>query len=121
MDPNTEHAGLNERKWDSRAATFDQKRFDYFRWMQRKVIGLIDLKPGCHFLDIGCGTGWAVRHVASLLQGEGEFYGVDISGAMIGTAQVQSRGFKNMEFYKTSAEQIPLEDGCVDFAICTNS
>ncbi|MGD0609898.1 MAG: methyltransferase domain-containing protein [Anaerolineales bacterium] len=120
-DPNTEHAELNERKWDSRAATFDQKRFDYFRWMQRRVIGLIDLKPGCHFLDIGCGTGWAVRYVASLLQGEGEFCGVDISGAMIETAQAQLRGFKNVYFYKTSAEQLPPEDGSVDFAICTNS
>jgi|SRR5271157_92459 len=121
MDPNSGHAGLNERKWDIRAATYDQKRFDYFRWMQRRVIGLIDLRPGCHFLDVGCGTGWAVRHVAGLLKGEGEFSGVDISGAMIETAQVLSGGLQNVFFYKANAEQIPLGDNCVDFAICTNS
>lgn len=121
MDPNSGHAGRNERKWDSRADTYDQKRFDYFRWMQRRVIGLIDLRPGCHFLDIGCGTGWAVRCVAGLLQDQGEFSGVDLSGAMIETAQVQSRGFRNVHFYKANAEQIPMASGSVDFAICTNS
>jgi ubiquinone/menaquinone biosynthesis C-methylase UbiE len=121
MDPNTERAELNEHKWDLRAATYDQKRFDYFRWMQQRVIRLIDLRPGMHFLDIGCGTGWAVRHVASLLRDDGEFYGIDISGNMIETAQVQSRGFGNVHFYKASAEQIPLESGSVDRAICTNS
>ncbi len=121
MDPNSEHAGLNERKWDSRAATFEQKRFDYFRWLQRKVIRLIDLRPGLHFLDIGCGTGWAVRYVASLLQDEGEFNGVDISGNMIDTALARSAGFRNVHFYKANAEQIPLESGSVDHAICTNS
>lgn len=121
MNPKTQHAELNERKWDARATTFDQKRFDYFRWMQRRVIGLIDLRPNLHFLDIGCGTGWAVRYVASCLQDKGEFYGVDISGTMIETAQAQSRDFGKVHFYKSNAEQLPLESGSVDCAICTNS
>jgi ubiquinone/menaquinone biosynthesis C-methylase UbiE len=121
MNPKTQHAELNERKWDARATTFDQKRFDYFRWMQRRVIGLIDLRPNLHFLDIGCGTGWAVRYVASCLQDKGEFYGVDISGTMIETAQAQSRDLSNTHFFKSNAEQLPLESGSVDCAICTNS
>jgi hypothetical protein len=54
MNPKTQHAELNELKWDARAATYDQKRFDYFRWMQRRVIGLIDLRPGLHFLGHIC-------------------------------------------------------------------
>jgi ubiquinone/menaquinone biosynthesis C-methylase UbiE len=121
MNLKTQHTELNELKWDVRAATYDQKRFDYFRWMQRRVIGLIDLRPCLHFLDIGCGTGWAVRYVASRLQDKGEFYGVDISGTMIETAQVQSRDFGNVHYYKSNAEQLPLESGTVDCAICTNS
>jgi len=32
----SEHAELNERKLDSRAATYDEKRFDYFRYMQKR-------------------------------------------------------------------------------------
>lgn len=121
MDPNTKHARLNEDKWDSRAATYDQMRFSYFRWFQRRVIRLIDLKPGFHFLDIGCGTGWAVRYVARLLHDEGEFYGIDLSGSMIETAQAHAGDFSNVHFYKANAEQMPLESGSVDGAICTNS
>jgi len=121
MNQETKHAELNERKWDARAATFDQKRFGYFRWMQRRVIGLIDLRPNMHFLDIGCGTGWAVRYVASRLQDQGKFDGVDISGAMIETARAKSRDFKNVYFFKSNAEQLPLENGSVDCVICTNS
>jgi ubiquinone/menaquinone biosynthesis C-methylase UbiE len=121
MDRNTHHAKINERKWDARAATYDDKRFDYFRWMQQRVIRLIDLRPGLRFLDVGCGTGWAVRYVAGLLQDKGMFYGVDISGNMIERAQAQSRGLGNAHFYKASAEQLPLESGSVDCAICTNS
>jgi ubiquinone/menaquinone biosynthesis C-methylase UbiE len=121
MDPHTEHTELNELKWDSRAATYDQRRFDYFRWMQQRVIRMIDLRPGFHFLDIGCGTGWAVRYVAGLLQDEGEFHGVDLSGNMIEAARANSRSFRNVHFCKTNAEQLPLEGGSVDCAICTNS
>jgi ubiquinone/menaquinone biosynthesis C-methylase UbiE len=121
MEPHPNHTRLNERKWDSRAATFDQKRFNYFRWMQRRVIRLIDLRPGMHFLDVGCGTGWAVRSVAELLKDDGEFYGIDISGKMIEAAQASSEGFGNIHFYKADAEQIPLDNDSMDAVICTNS
>jgi ubiquinone/menaquinone biosynthesis C-methylase UbiE len=121
LNPKTQHAELNERKWDARASTFDQKRFNYFRWLQWRVIRLIDLRPGLHFLDIGCGTGWAVRYVANCLHDKGEFCGVDISGAMIETAEAQSRIFGNVHFYKSNAEHLPLESGSMDSAICTNS
>jgi ubiquinone/menaquinone biosynthesis C-methylase UbiE len=121
MDSQNDHAKLNENKWDSRAATFDKPRFDYFRWMQQRVIRLIDPKPGLHFLDLGCGTGWAVRYISSLLHDEGEFYGVDISGKMIEMAQTRSCGFRNVHFYKADVERIPLANDIVDCAICTNS
>jgi ubiquinone/menaquinone biosynthesis C-methylase UbiE len=121
MNADPRHASLNERKWDARAVTIDRRQFDYFRWMQRRVIGLIDLKQGCHFLDVGCGTGWAIRHVASRLQDEGEFYGIDLSSVMIETARAQSRDFANVHFEKANAEQIPLASDSIDYAICTNS
>jgi ubiquinone/menaquinone biosynthesis C-methylase UbiE len=121
MDPNAEHARLNERKWDARAVTYDKKRFDYFRWMQRRVIQLVDLRPGLHFLDIGCGTGWAVRYVAHLLQGQGQFHGIDLSSQMIEVATAKDLGFKNVRFFRANAEHLPFESSSVDCAICTNS
>jgi len=53
MNQKKRHAKLNERKWDARAAVYDQKRFGYFRGMQPGVMALIDIRPGLHFLDIG--------------------------------------------------------------------
>jgi ubiquinone/menaquinone biosynthesis C-methylase UbiE len=121
MNSKSQQFELNERKWDRRSATYDHKRFDYFRRMQRQVLGLIDLKPGLHFLDIGCGTGWAVRYMAERLQDAGEFCGVDISGAMIEIATAQAHEHPDAHFYKSSAEQLPLDNNTVDCAICTNS
>jgi ubiquinone/menaquinone biosynthesis C-methylase UbiE len=112
---------LNQQKWDRRAATFDQRRFDYFRWFQRPVIRLVDLRPGLHFLDLGCGTGWAVRRVARRLHDQGEFYGIDLSGAMIAAAQAQSGDFQHVHFYQASASQIPLASSSIEALICTHS
>ena len=62
-----EHNRLNEEKWNSRAKTFDDRRFNYFRFMQKRLVSLLDLKENQHLLDLGCGTGWAVRYAASLV------------------------------------------------------
>lgn len=121
MEQKNNHTVLNESKWTRRATTYDDKRFDYFRLMQRYVIRHIDLKPGLHFLDIGCGTGWAVLHVADLLQSQGEFYGIDLSQGMIEKAISKSHGYANVHFQQANVEQIPLEDNFFDCIISTNS
>jgi ubiquinone/menaquinone biosynthesis C-methylase UbiE len=93
-----EHEKRNALKWDARASTYDQKRFDYFRWMQRKALGLLDFKAGMHFLDLGCGMGYAVCYVASEAMYEGVFCGIDLSPRMIEIAREKSIGFKCMRF-----------------------
>jgi ubiquinone/menaquinone biosynthesis C-methylase UbiE len=55
---------------------------------------------GLRLLDLGCGTGWAVRYVVSLVHECGEFYGIDISSKMIEKAKENSAGFKNVYFYQ---------------------
>jgi ubiquinone/menaquinone biosynthesis C-methylase UbiE len=121
MDREREHEALNRRKWDSRAETYDKKRFDYFRLMQRMAIRLVELKPGLHFLDIGCGTGWAVRYVAGRLGDRGRFYGLDISPRMIETAAARSVGCDNVHFLVGNAELLPLDSNIFDCVLCTNS
>lgn len=121
MEKRNEHARLNEEKWDKRAKTFDDRRFNYFRFMQKKLISLLGLKENQRILDLGCGTGWAVRYAANLVNQRGEFYGIDISSKMIERAKASSSNCKNVFFYRTSAEQLPFSDDFFDFIICSNS
>lgn len=115
------HIKINENRWDSWAGTYDNKRFNFFRYLQKKAVSLVQLKEGQRFLDIGCGTGWAVRHAADVLKGNGQFYGIDMSEKMIEKATENSRGYKNTHFYQAIVEKLPFEDNFFDSAICTNS
>lgn len=124
MEDKRRHIESNERKWDSRAEAFERKwfnRFNYFQFLQKRVIHLLDLHEGQRFLDIGCGTGWAVRYAASLVKNEGGFYGIDISSRMIEKAQESCSGCESIYFYKADAEALPFENDLFDFIICTNS
>jgi ubiquinone/menaquinone biosynthesis C-methylase UbiE len=89
--------------------------------MQRELIALADLRAPADFLDLGCGTGWAVCHAASILKGNGRFVGVDISEGMIAKARSNAVDTANVEFYEASAEQLPFGNDAFDTVICSNS
>lgn len=117
------HLQLNEAKWDKWADTLDSKswRNSYLRSAQRQVISRLDAKENIHFLDIGCGTGWAVGQVAKLVDRHGQFYGVDLSPKMAEKAQENFGGMSNFHFLQANAESIPLDADSFDRIICTNS
>jgi ubiquinone/menaquinone biosynthesis C-methylase UbiE len=116
-----EHNKANENKWDGWSETFDNKWAAPFRYLQKKVISLANLQKDSNFLDLGCGTGWAVRYAAGLLNAQGNFVGIDISEGMIAKAKEHSRGSAKIKYYKASAEDLPLENSYFDVVICTNS
>ena len=106
MENLNKHSKLNAEKWDLQSKTFDKKspmRF-YFRFCQKRIVSLLHLKEDQMLLDIGCGTGWALRYAASLVNDRGGFYGVDISSKMIEIAKINSSNNKNIHFYNTDAE-----------------
>lgn len=123
MTDNSKHLELNEAKWNKWADTLDKKslRNDYLRNAQSQVISLLDVRPGVHFLDIGCGTGWAVGQVASLVNDQGLFYGVDLSPKMIEKAKSNFSARDNLIFTQANVESIPLDSSFFDVIICTNS
>jgi ubiquinone/menaquinone biosynthesis C-methylase UbiE len=121
VDKAAEHAKLNEEKWDARAKTFDERRFNYFRYMQKRLVSLLNLKENQRLLDLGCGTGWAVCYAARLVNERGEFYGIDISPNMIEKANASSANYKNVQFYQASVDRLPFKNGFFDSIICSNS
>ncbi len=64
MKDETKHVQMNEAMWDkwADADTLDNngRMSRILRGDQSKVISLLNIQPNVHFLDIGCGTGWAI-------------------------------------------------------------
>lgn len=123
MNKEDRHVLLNKAKWDKWANSLDTKgfRYDYLRSAQSKLISLLDVKENTHFLDVGCGTGWAVGKVAKLVNNNGLFYGIDLSPKMIEKAISNFSGRDNFHFIQANVESIPLNDNFFDIIICTNS
>lgn len=119
----SEHIRLNEQKWDKWAPVADGKdwKYEYLRKAQNHVIEIINLKETGNFLDIGCGTGWAVAQAAKKVNGKGAFYGIDISSKMIEKARENYNDKNTFHFIKANSESIPLNDNFFDVVICTNS
>ena len=119
----SKHIRLNEAKWNKWSETADGKGwlYDYLRRAQLSVISLLDIKENMNFLDIGCGTGWAVGQAARLAGNKGSFYGVDLSSGMIEKAKENFKDRTNFHFIQSNAESIPLNDNFFDNIICTNS
>jgi ubiquinone/menaquinone biosynthesis C-methylase UbiE len=115
-----EKTGLNEETWNLRAETYD-RNFWFTRWTQKKLVSLLELGRNPYFLDLACGTGWAVRYAASLTRGRGQFYGIDISSKMIKKAVASSASYSNVYFRRSDVEKLPFDNGFFDFIICTNA
>jgi ubiquinone/menaquinone biosynthesis C-methylase UbiE len=117
------HIKKNEAKWDKWAGSIDGKgwKYEYLRQAQKSTIELVGMKPNMNFLDIGCGSGWAIGQAAELVNRQGNFYGVDLSEKMIEKAKENFREKLNFHFIKANAEAIPLPDEWFDIIICTHS
>ncbi|MBV9959289.1 MAG: class I SAM-dependent methyltransferase [Acidobacteria bacterium] len=75
-----------------------------------QAIVRLDLKEDSRVLDLGCGSGWAARLMASRAT-KGRVVGLDISDEMIEQARAASVDFPQLEFRVGSAERLPFEDG----------
>jgi ubiquinone/menaquinone biosynthesis C-methylase UbiE len=117
------HIRLNEKMWNKWASSIDGKgwKYDSLRDAQGKLISLLDIKENIHFLDIGCGTGWAVGEAAKLVDNKGLFYGIDLSPKMIEKAKDKFGDKDNFHFIQANSESIPLNDNFFDVIICANS
>lgn len=123
MKDEAKHTELNKEKWDKWSGSYDSKSWgtDYLRGVQSKLLSLLDIKGNINFLDVGCGTGWAVGEAAKLVDNKGQFYGIDLSTKMIEKAKSNFIGKDNFHFVQANAESIPLNDDFFDIIICTNS
>ncbi len=106
--------------FDDWADHYDDSRMGgWFRYFQDRIIRAVNPQPGQTVLDVGCGTGWAVREIARRVPGA-RACGVDISPEMI---RIASEGVKGdaVEFVLGDSENIPYDETFFDAVICSSS
>lgn len=89
----------------------------------RMTVELAALKPDDVVLDIGCGSGTAVREAAAKVP-TGRIFGVDPSPAMLRIAREQTANHAardRIEFREGDAGNLPLPDTSITVALAINS
>lgn len=109
--------------FDRRARTYDQGLLGR---MHRDITGRTITaalqacpRPG-RVLDVGCGTGFALRVLAEKVPDARLFVGVDAAPAMVDVARERSRD-NRIEVVQGIAENLPVESGTFDLVISTTS
>ena len=82
-------------------------------------LAIAALSQGETVMDIGCGTGMDLLLAARRTGSQGKAIGVDMTDAMLehSSHAAHVAGFKNVEFRKGDATDLPLPDGGVDVVI----
>jgi ubiquinone/menaquinone biosynthesis C-methylase UbiE len=106
--------------WDKAAATYERSWQAQLEPAQSALLEIANFKPGDRVLDVACGTGLVTFRVAKTVAPRGEVLGTDISKEMIATASALARvqGIANCSFQRMDAEELALEDGTFDVALC---
>lgn len=82
-------------------------------------LAFADVKPGQTVLDLGSGAGLDLLLAASTVGHEGKVIGIDMTDAMIETANqnIAAAGVTNVEVRKGIIEELPVADESVDWVI----
>lgn len=89
----------------------DQEEF------RRRLVGLLELKPGARVLETGCGTGQDSIHIAEQIGPEGHLYAQDLSIGMLRLAAEKLRAAPSpADTILSNAAYLPFGDGVFDAA-----
>ena len=120
---------------DKRFAADEKLRVEFNEWaragkgdsMERghrpvgeQAIAKMQIPADAVVLDVGCGSGWAARLIATQAS-QGHVIGIDVSDEMIHVASEQSKDFPNLEFKVASAEALPFDDAKFSHAFSMES
>jgi S-adenosylmethionine-diacylgycerolhomoserine-N-methlytransferase len=99
--PSTEHGQAMDRKYRRVRHVYDLTRFGFLLG-RNKAIKALEIQPGKHILEIGCGTGRNLD-IMSKRDGRAHFYGLDISEEMLKSATRKLQGRSNIELARADA------------------
>jgi len=109
----------NRRHFDRWAESYERDRTSRrLATLQHEALGMLALTTGDRLLDVGCGTGAALRSAAATVE---RAVGVDLSSAMVARGRELAAATPNVELREADAEALPFDDGAFTAALCTTS
>ncbi len=106
--------------WDKAVTDYEAGWRDQLEPAQALMLDMAALQPGEQVLDVACGTGLVSFRALAAVGGAGAVIGTDISGEMVETARrtAAERGIANARFERCDAEDLDLDCGPFDTALC---
>lgn len=91
-------------------------------WMHdpKKIFAKLKLKPGDHFLDLGCGPGDYSIQASKIVGGAGQVYSLDKTNEAIDLIQekIKKEACKNVHAIKADIiYPLPIGDSCIDICL----
>lgn len=91
----------------------------------KKALEALDISPGMHIADVGCGAGHYTMNIAEKLEGKGRVYAIDIRKNMLEkvASEAKERGLSTVEVIWGDAEKLGgtrVADGAVNAAVASN-
>ena len=108
--------------WNAETAEWYARKYGEHA-TNRLAVQALDLAPGSVIVDVGCGTGSALRHAAARVT-NGTFIGIDPVLRMLDIASERAASHPSearIEFREGSAEALPVEDDVADLVFAFDS
>jgi ubiquinone/menaquinone biosynthesis C-methylase UbiE len=107
------------RTFDRWAGSYERDPFSrVIARLQRDALEALELGPKDRLLDVGCGTGAAVRAAAEVVD---RAVGVDLSPKMLTQARERAAGIPAVEFVEGDSENLPFGEEEFTAVLCTTS
>ena len=105
--------------YNAAAQDFEAPALGFWQRHGSHTVALLELRPGQHVLDAGCGTGASALPAALAVGPDGRVLALDIAGAMLDQARRKAErlGISNVTFEKVDMRNNGLADAQFDAVV----
>jgi ubiquinone/menaquinone biosynthesis C-methylase UbiE len=112
-----------EKLFNHTSSNYDEFIGNMMIHISNLLIREITIPENPAVLDVACGTGITTIELAKKCNGQGTFYGIDLSQSMLEKAEQNSSelGLSNTHFMKMDAQNLKFPDSMFNIVICSMS